>query len=538
MAFAPPLIDSGHAADAFAEALNGMAVGIVSLAFARRALASACADNSGASENLRELILQARQAGRLNDDTCATLLTDLDQGQSEDEPTEWSREAARSSAQPRAPSSPAATLSPGVILRDRFVLEQRLDTNGMCEVYRALDRRRREAGADSASVTIKLVSPATPRHEDALRLLQHEAALAPRLEHPNIARVFDFDRDGNIAFITREWLDGRSLAELMDRQRHRPLDPETCARILVAIADALRFAHSRGVVHADVKPGNIVLTGDGTAKLIDFGIARVDSGRVDGATTGARTPAYSSCEALEGQAATPQDDLFALACIAYRMYAGHRAFGNEDALTAERDGHPPARIVKLDDPQWQALERALAFRREERTRDIDTFLREFLGTAAGSAEAPRARDFPAPAIPRAPWVVAGGAMAVLLLAVALWPAADAPPNAETAASARLPPVTPVLPPLPVPVPTSTAAFQEEPAAQGAAAPAVTTVSAAEPPRRKLLPDAAPPQAAATTGAAPAAPGKVAVRPASPSAPLPGEAAVAGAPGPAEVVRVD
>jgi TonB family protein len=383
-----------------------------------------------------------------------------------DEPTEWSEdlvgETAPSSDSTRIPLTGAIALPgnarvshlyPGAVLRDRFVLQSRLQASGMSEVFKALDRRRQESGENNPWVAIKLVSPVMKRYPEALRLLQQEAALGQRLLHPNIVRVFDFDRHGDLAFITMEWLDGESLAQVLTRQRHRPLTSAHARQIVLDIGAALQFAHGHAITHADVKPGNIFLTGDGTAKLLDFGIARSDLAADDIPGADAHTPAYASCEVLEGASATPQDDVYSLACVAYRMLAGRRALGNDNALAAEATGRRALRTRHMTNPQWLALQHALAFRRAARTSDVATFLREFDAP-------PLAEVTPAsPGRPRREWRLAVAAGIAVVVGVALTlllrtgtdpqpvappiPLVVAPPAPVVESAPALPDVTPI-----------------------------------------------------------------------------------------------
>ena len=429
--------------DEFVEALNGLIVGIVSLEGVRSSLAAALAAKAVTTVTVQSLMDDAYQDGRLKSDDYEILSRDIGRQLGEDVPTEWSEEVVNESAPESDTVRPGvarreadngeprpAALFPGAVLRDRFVLQSRLEASAMSEVYKALDRRRQEAGAANPWLAIKVVSPSSTCYAEALQLLKHEAGLAQQLEHPNIVRVFDFDRDGDHAFITMEWLEGESLASLLTRQRFRPLTVARARQIMTEIGGALDFAHARGITHADVKPGNIYLTSDGTAKLLDFGIARSAVSSGERLAPDARTPAYASCEVLEGKPATPQDDVFSAACVAYRMLAGRRVFGHQNALAAEAAGQMPAAIPSLNEQQWSALQRALAFRRDTRTPDMAAFLHDFNSPApptsipaAAMAEAPAAFRRPASRA-RLGWI--GVAAASVLFAIFTWrePASD------------------------------------------------------------------------------------------------------------------
>jgi TonB family protein len=546
MAIAPPLEPPhARAPDTFVEALNGLVVGIVSLDFTRRTLGAALSAEPRARETIQALVASAWEEGRLGDEDYEALIGDLGHKLSEDEPTEWSEDVVSEVAptsdtvrrQADGNQARAATLYPGAILRERFVLQSRVDASGMSVVYKALDRRRQEAGADNPFVAIKLVGPATPRYQEALRLLQQEAALAQRLEHTHIVRVFDFDRDGDLAFITMEWLEGESLADLLTRQRHRPLTPAHARQILAEIGAALQFAHGRAVTHADVKPANIFLTRDGGAKLLDFGIARPAAAEPGATLSDARTPAYASCEVLDGAAPTAQDDVYSLACVAYRMFAGHRVFGHDDALAAERAGRRPARIRRLRDAQWQALERALAYRRAARTADVQTFLREF--EAADVAAAPLAVARPADAsarpdvAPARAWLALAAGIAALALAITLWrgPGEEPAESEADAGTAREAPTAATPPALPDTPP------------RAAPAPSPAPTAPAPPPTVARRETATPKPVATATKPKPATAKTAAPQPARPApagapvvaAPTPGQAPLPSAPSPAVAV---
>jgi hypothetical protein len=197
------------------------------------------------------------------------------------------------------PQDADARVQVGSVLRDRFVLQERVSGGSMGVVYRALDRRLAEAASAEPWVAIKVLSPQLARNGKALRALQQEAAKSRCLMHANIVRFIDFDRDDDLYFIVMEWLDGRTLADILDSPESGMIDVETSFRIVRQIGKALDYAHRCGIVHADVKPGNIMILPSGDARLFDFGVARVQqrqragSEDFDPAALGALTPAYS-----------------------------------------------------------------------------------------------------------------------------------------------------------------------------------------------------------------------------------------------------
>ncbi|HEX6260052.1 MAG TPA: protein kinase [Woeseiaceae bacterium] len=280
----------------------------------------------------------------------------------------------------------------GSVLRDRFLLQERVAGGSMGVVYKAHDRRLAEADGFDPWVAIKVLSPKLSRNAHALRALQQEAAKGRCLSHPNIVRFIDLDRDGDVYFIVMEWLEGRSLAAILDENKHTRVDLKTSLDIVRQVALALDYAHRCGVVHADVKPANIMLTPSGQVKLFDFGIARIRQKQhdprnsFDPGVLGAITPAYSSMQVLTGEDPAPTDDVFSLGCLMYRLVAGHRVFGPRNAAEAAEQGMEPQRPSGLSDQQWRALKKSLAYSRVAR-----------FATPADFLEALEAEDQPTPA---------------------------------------------------------------------------------------------------------------------------------------------
>jgi serine/threonine protein kinase len=268
----------------------------------------------------------------------------------------------------------------GSVLRDRFLLQERVAGGSMGVVYKAHDRRLAEADGVDPWVAIKVLSPKLSRNAHALRALQQEAAKGRCLSHPNIVRFVDLDRDGDVYFIVMEWLEGRSLAEILDENKNTRIDLKTSLDIIRQLALALDYAHRCGVVHADVKPANIMVTPSGQVKLFDFGIARIlqkqHEGRnhFDPGVLGAVTPAYSSMQVLTGEDPVPGDDVFSLGCLMYRMVAGQRVFGSHNAAEAAEQGMDPQRPPGLSDQQWRALKKSLAYSRVARFATPADFL--------------------------------------------------------------------------------------------------------------------------------------------------------------------
>ena len=281
-------------------------------------------------------------------------------------------------------SLPATEAVKGVgdVLNERFVLEERVGSGGMSTVYKALDRRKLEADDRNPYVAVKVLNVEFRAHPQSLIALQREAKKSQSLAHPNIVRVYDFDRDGATVYMTMEYLSGRSLAQIFRTRGFTGMLPEEAMPVLEQIADALKFAHENGIVHADFKPANVIITDSGQVKVIDFGIARafqrpdqvdMEATRFDPGTLGALTPTYASPEMLEHQEVDPRDDIYALGCIAYEMLTGRHPFGRMQATEARDGGLQLERRNGLTRRQWKALKAAVAFDRGQRTATVEQF---------------------------------------------------------------------------------------------------------------------------------------------------------------------
>ena len=268
----------------------------------------------------------------------------------------------------------------GSILRDRFMLQERMTGGSMGVVYKALDRRLAEAGTTEPHVAIKVLSPYLAENGQALRALQQEAAKGRCLTHPNIVRCIDLDRDEDLYFIVMEWLEGRTLADILDAPDAGKFDKKHAFEIVTQIGKALEYAHRCGIVHADVKPGNVMIMPNGDAKLFDFGVARVrqkqieDRQEFDPGVLGLLTPAYSSMQVLTGEDPTPADDVFSLACLLYRLIAGYRVFGPRNAAEAAETGMKPQCPQGLSDARWRVLKKALSYSRVARFSTMSDFI--------------------------------------------------------------------------------------------------------------------------------------------------------------------
>ena len=267
----------------------------------------------------------------------------------------------------------------GSVLRDRFLLKERVSGGSMGVVYKALDRRLAESGSKQPWVAIKVLSPQLSQSAPALRALQQEAAKGRCLIHPGIVRFLDLDRDDDLYFIVMEWMEGRTLAEILDSPDAKKITVKRAIQMIRQLGKALDYAHKCGIVHADVKPGNVMILPNGNVRLFDFGIARVVQAQsrisqLDPQVLNAITPEYSSMQVLTGDEPVATDDVYSLACVLYRLVAGYRVFGPRNAAEAAQDGMRPQRLDGLSDVQWRALRKALSFSGLTRFASIHDFM--------------------------------------------------------------------------------------------------------------------------------------------------------------------
>jgi serine/threonine protein kinase len=281
-------------------------------------------------------------------------------------------------------------LEPGAVIKKRFVLETLLGKGGMGLVYGAIDRRKEEARDPNPHVALKVLSADFQRHPQSFIALQREARKAQTLAHPNVVTVFDFDRDGDAVYMTMELLQGRTLDSLVREARGKGVGRDVAMPIIRGIAEGLAYAHRKNIVHSDLKPGNVLITEDGTAKILDFGIARavpsavVDEHRdvFDAGALGAYTEAYATDEMIDGVDPHPADDMYALGIIAYELMTGLHPYQRHSAPGARKLGMKPAPLKGLKRKQARAIESCLSFDRRQRPQNAGEFLKAFRGVTA------------------------------------------------------------------------------------------------------------------------------------------------------------
>lgn len=207
----------------------------------------------------------------------------------------------------------------GRVLNGRYELQGVLGGGGMALVYRALDR------VLNRTVAVKVLREQYASDPTFLQRFTREAQAAAALSHPNIASVYDVGQDGDVPFIVMEYVPGITLRDLIARDGPLPVDQ--AVEIGAQILGALDYAHRNGLVHRDIKPGNVLITPQGTVKVVDFGIAK--SARdlsLTAAGLALGTAAYFSPEQARGEAARPESDLYSVGVSLYEMLTGRTPF--------------------------------------------------------------------------------------------------------------------------------------------------------------------------------------------------------------------
>jgi serine/threonine protein kinase len=313
------------------------------------------------------------------------------------------------------------------VLRNRYRVVGVLGYGGMGTVFEATDEYRVDLPTTNQRLAIKVLHSAVAHREELLAELQREFQHLQLLSHPNIVRVHEFDRDGDIAFFTMEFLNGALLSQVLSARKTIALARPYALAIMRDIGAALAHAHSRGIVHGDINPQNIFITNGGELRVLDFGASHKilrdgwTAGR-ESAREPVATPGYASCQLLEGQYPDARDDVFAFACVAYVLLAGKHPFPNCTAVEACAQGLRPARPPGITSHQWGVLREGLRWERDRRPADIGEWLDRFDLTGA-------ARQLPklplivnTPTTPKLNFkrVAAGILVAALLAAVGFW----------------------------------------------------------------------------------------------------------------------
>jgi tRNA A-37 threonylcarbamoyl transferase component Bud32 len=321
------------------------------------------------------------------------------------------------------------------VLSERYKVEGTLGEGGMARVYRGTDE------VLGRTVAIKVLADRYANDDRFVTRFRREAQAAAALSHPNVVAVYDTGDDGPAHYIVMEYVEGETLAEVLKREG--PLDPARAASIAEHVAAALQAAHERGLVHRDVKPGNVMIDAEGRIKVMDFGIARAaayDTLTQTGAVLG--TAPYLSPEQAQGDPVDARSDVYSLGCVLYEMVAGRPPFSGDSPVSlafrhVNEDPKPPSAYRAGVPPEIEAvIMRALEkdpARRFGSSEEFRGALAE--ARAGGTATQPMVAarggdtsvmptpttpvDRPPPGAPRrgVPWVLIGLLVAALLLVV-------------------------------------------------------------------------------------------------------------------------
>ena len=212
--------------------------------------------------------------------------------------------------------TPKEELTTGSTFAGKYQIIEELGKGGMGRVYKALDTEVNE------KIAMKLIKPEVAADESTIERFRNELRLARKVRHKNVCQMFDLNIQEGTYYITMEYVSGQDLKGLI-RQSGR-LAVETAVTIAKQVCDGLIEAHGLGVVHRDLKPGNIMIDRDGQVRIMDFGIAR-SLGRkgITGAGVMIGTPEYMSPEQVEGKDVDERSDIYSLGVIFYEMVTGH-----------------------------------------------------------------------------------------------------------------------------------------------------------------------------------------------------------------------
>jgi eukaryotic-like serine/threonine-protein kinase len=308
-----------------------------------------------------------------------------------------------------------AEVAEGAVVDGRYTIERRIGSGGMADVYCAQDAQL------GRQIALKVLHRRFARDREFVERFRREASAAAGLQHPNVVGVFDRGEYDGTYYIAMEYLPGRTLKDVI--REEAPLDQERAIAIGIQILRAASFAHRRGVIHRDFKPHNVIVAGDDSLKVTDFGIARAGASEMTETGSIMGTAQYLSPEQAQGQRVGAPSDLYSIGVVLYEMLTGRVPFAGESAVSIAlkhvSEDPPPMRQLRPDvHPRLeQAVGRALLKDPAQRYASADEFIAalEQAHTAIASGDngsgtstfvpipPPRHRD---PRGPRWPWVVA------------------------------------------------------------------------------------------------------------------------------------
>jgi serine/threonine protein kinase len=274
-----------------------------------------------------------------------------------------------------------------------YKITEKIGEGGMGAVFKGIDTMLER------EVAIKMLRPELARQPNLVERFRSEAVTLARLNHPNIATLYSFIRQGDDFFMVMEYVRGETLESLIRRSGRLACEPAVA--LFCQALEGIEHAHRFGIIHRDIKPANVMLTDEGSIKVMDFGIARaLGSGRITKTGHLIGTIEYMSPEQVRGQETDARSDIYALGILLYEMLTGRVPFTSDseyELMRAQIEGAPPPPstfVVQVPLPVEQAIMRALAKKTEARFQTAGEF-RAVLLPALGEAAHYRANATPA-----------------------------------------------------------------------------------------------------------------------------------------------
>jgi eukaryotic-like serine/threonine-protein kinase len=238
------------------------------------------------------------------------------------------------------------TYTPGTRI-DHYEIIQLLGHGGMSRVYLAEDVLNHQ------KVVLKFPNDDLIGNVAVFERYKREAEIGSRLNHPHVQRLLNTGEKRSEQYLVMEYIQGRSLRDVLDEHAPNPLPTAEALRIIIQVCDALAYCHEHGVVHRDIKPENIMILDDGNVKIIDFGVALLEGARRvtwQGLSATVGTPDYMAPEQLRGQRGTASSDIYAIGIILYEMLCGHTPFEGENvfAIINQHVSQDPPSILKCN----------------------------------------------------------------------------------------------------------------------------------------------------------------------------------------------